>query len=416
MLEGQIESIAFGGQGILRNEGLVIFVPFTAPQDIAHIEITTQKKHFAHGKLLSLKTASPLRIIPKCSYFGSCGGCQLQHLNYEAQLAAKQTFIRDALKRIGGIDIENIPITPTTLQWQYRRHIRLSLRPAEKSFTAGYIGQDNCSFLPIDQCPIFSSDKRLFTELQKLLCCISSEGTEEGSVRMIKTDNDRFLLAFDFSPILPNHSLSLSGPWQGILIRSQNEQKCLGDVTCFIELDGLKARFSPLGFVQNHPEQSANLYRTIAMVLPDSAQTVLDLYCGIGLTSMLFAKLGKKVIGVESHLETIDLAKENAVANHVDIQFFAGKAETLGVELLGKTHFDVVLCNPPRTGLDSTLINALLKERPAHIIYVSCMPATLARDLKKLTQGGYQIDHIQAFDMFPQTTHVETLVRLTLIR
>ena len=195
-------------------------------------------------------------------------------------------------------------------------------------------------------------------------------------------------------------------------MHSPSEQKHWGDVHCQTELLGLKARFSPLGFVQNHPEQSENLYQAIADALPTTTKKILDLYCGIGLTSLLFARAGKEVTGVESRPETIALAQENPARNKLPIQFLEGKAEILGAQLLKKEHPDLVLCNPPRTGLDPALVQALLEEKPSHLLYVSCMPATLARDLQKLTAGGYHIDKIQGFDMFPQTTHVETLVKL----
>lgn len=421
MIKGKVETIAFGGEGILRTDGLVVFVPFTAPGDVATIEILSKKKNFAHGKLLSLETSSPQRTDPKCPYFGTCGGCQLQHLNYPSQIAAKQTFIRDALKRIGKVEIEDVPVTPAKLQWHYRRHIRLKLKKEAEGFVAGYTSCDNVSFIPVSQCPIFlPSQDPLFISLQPLLTSLSNEGIEEASLRVIKTHNDKFLLAFSFAPTLPQNNslcekaLSENPQWQGILMHSPREQKQWGDVHCQTELFGLKARFSPLGFVQNHPEQSENLYQAIAEALPQSAEKILDLYCGIGLTSLLFARAGKKVIGVESHRETIALAQENATRNKLSIQFLEGKAETLGAQLLKKEHPDLVLCNPPRTGLDPALIQALLEEKPPYLLYVSCMPGTLARDLQKLTAGGYHIDKTLGFDMFPQTTHVETLVSLSI--
>lgn len=417
MIKGTIESIAFGGEGILRDEGLVVFVPFTVPGDVATVEILSKKKNFAHGKLISLERLGPDRTDPQCPYFGSCGGCQLQHLNYPSQVAAKQAFIRDALQRIGKMQVPAFSVTPAHLQWHYRRHIRLKLKKENEGFIAGYTGCDNTSFIHVAQCPIFlDQEDPLFQSLQNLLHTLSNEGIEEGSLRIIKTAQGQFLLAFSFAPVLPKNSslcekmLADNDQWQGILMHSAQEHKHWGEVHCETELFGLKARFSPLGFVQNHPEQSENLYRTILEALPQNADKILDLYCGIGLTSLLFAQAGKKVIGVESHPETVMLAKQNAAANQLSIQFFEGKAESLGIQLLKKERPEVVLLNPPRTGLDPALIAALIEEKPRYLLYVSCMPSTLARDLQKLIQGGYQIDQIKGFDMFPQTTHVETLV------
>ncbi len=489
MIKGDIESIAFGGEGILRYESLVpdherlcralvIFVPFTAPGDSVEVEILSKKKNFAHGKLLRLAHPSPQRTDPKCFYFGSCGGCQLQHLNYPAQLEAKRAFIIDALKRIGKVEVPNLSITPAKEQWAYRRHIRFNLRNEGEGFKAGYIGCDPAQFVPVAKCPIFiPSEETLLGTLESFLQALSNEGIEEGSLRLIKANNDKFILAFTFSPALPcnfriaEKELASQPKWQGIVMQSPKEKIVFGDVHCEIETLGLKARFSPFGFVQNHPEQSENLYRAILEALPENSEKILDLYCGIGMTSLLCAKRGKKValetmvgprqemqdfeseslsggidhsqkakaippgrdfgskdcvcwpdpigvsrvIGVETHAETIALAKENAARNKIStVEFHQGKAESLGVKFIKEEHFDAVLCNPPRTGIDPVLLQTLATEKPACILYVSCMPSTLARDLQKLTQSGYKIESIQGFDMFPQTTHVEALVKLVL--
>ncbi len=422
MIKGDIESIAFGGEGILRHEGLVIFVPFTAPGDTVEVEILSKKKNFAHGKLLRLEHASAQRTDPKCFYFGSCGGCQLQHLNYPAQLEAKSAFIIDALKRIGKIEVPKLIVTPANEQWHYRRHIRLNLRKERDGFKTGYIGCDPSQFVPVAKCPIFiPSEESLLGTLESFLLSLSNEGIEEGSLRLIKANNDKFILAFSFSPALPHNfriaekELASQSKWQGIVMQSPNEKIELGDVHCDIETLGLKARFSPFGFVQNHPEQSENLYRAILEALPENSGKILDLYCGIGITTLLCAKRQKTVIGIESHAETIALAKENAARNKIStVQFHQGKAESLGVKFIKEEQFDAVLCNPPRTGIDPVLLQALATQKPACILYVSCMPSTLARDLQKLTQSGYKIESIQGFDMFPQTTHVEALVKLVL--
>jgi 23S rRNA (uracil1939-C5)-methyltransferase len=422
MIKGTIESIAFGGEGILRHEKLVVFVPFSAPGDTADVELLFKAKNFARGKLLHLDRPGSIRIEPRCVYFGSCGGCQLQHLNYLAQVDGKRTFIIDALKRIGKIEIADLIVTPAKQQWHYRRHIRLNLRQEGNGFKAGYIGSDPSQFVPVVKCPIFiPPEEALLETLEPLLSNLSQEGIEEASLRLIKTDTAKFILAFHFSPVLPENSqiakqaLDNNPTWQGIVMQSPKMHKAFGDIHCETEFLGLKARFSPFGFLQNHPEQSQNLYCAILRALPQSSAKILDLYCGIGITSLLFAQLQKTVIGVEAHAETIALASENAALNNIlTVEFHQGMAESLGVDLLRKERPDTVLCNPPRAGLDPTLLQALAIEKPPCILYVSCMPSTLARDLKKLIQTGYRIEHIQGFDMFPQTTHVETLVKLSL--
>lgn len=411
-----IESIAFGGEGILRTDGLVVFVPFTAPGDVVSIEVHSKKKNFARGKLLRLVRPSPARIEPRCFYFGNCGGCQLQHMNYPAQVEAKRFFILDALKRIGKIEVADLAFHPAIEQWHYRRHIRLKLKKEGQGFKAGYTGCDPSQFIQIAKCPIFlPSEDSLLGTLEPLLSNLSNEGIEEGSLRLIKTDKEKFILAFSFFPVLPanfQQVLNLHPKWQGVVASSPNEKISVGDVNCETEFLGLKAHFSPFGFLQNHPQQSENLYRAILDALPQSYEKILDLYCGIGITSLLFAKQNKKVWGVELHPETLALAKENARLNNLTVHFIEGKAEIEGTRIMKEERPGAVLCNPPRTGIDPKLLQVLIAEKPACIVYVSCMPSTLARDLQKLLHAGYQITSIQGFDMFPQTTHVETLVVL----
>ncbi len=420
MVNGTIDTIAFGGSGILRHDGLVIFIPFTAPQDLAAITITHQKKNFAEGKLLRLLEPSPLRTAPTCSHFGTCGGCQLQHLAYPAQLQAKRTFILDSLNRIGKIPLSDITVHPALAQWHYRRHIRLTLKNQAGGFSAGYLGTNPSEFVPVSECPIFHSPETpLLRSLHPLLSTLSNEGIEDATLRIIKADGNKFLLAFHTTPDLPkNHTLAQktldNNPLlQGILFHSPKKTLHYGNITCTATTLGIKARFSPFGFVQNHPEQSEKLYQALLDNLPPT-RTLLDLYCGIGITSLLFARQNIKVTGIESHPETLALAKENARLNNLTVQFHEGKAETLAPALLKQLRPDTLLCNPPRTGLDPKLLAALTTEKPPCILYVSCMPSTLARDLKELLRAGYKIAHIEAFDMFPQTTHVETLVKLTL--
>lgn len=399
-MKGKIESLSFGGEGILRADGLVVFVPFTAPQDEALVEIVSKKKNFAHGKLVQLLKKSQNRIEPRCQHFGVCGGCQLQHLNYPAQLEAKRQFIIDALQRIGKIPISDVTVTPAQ-EWNYRLHIRLKLKKCGKGFQAGYMGEH---FVPVSECPIFSGDLK---HILPLLQSLSNEGIDEGHLRIMNKN----LLAFDFSPRLPINAEQVFANYS-VVMQSPHEKKEWGDTACETQLLDLRLRFSPFGFVQNHITQTGVLYRAILDALPVDAFKILDLYCGIGATSLLFARLKKDVIGVESHAETVAFAKENANRNEISCRFYEGKAEKLGVELLKKEKPDTVLCNPPRTGLDPLLIEALIEAKPACILYVSCMPSTLARDLQKLIAGGYRLDQIQGFDMFPQTTHVETLVCL----
>jgi 23S rRNA (uracil1939-C5)-methyltransferase len=418
-ITGNIESIAFGGNGILKDNGLVIFIPFTAPQDQVTAVLTAKKKNYAQATLLSINVPGPNRIDPVCPYFTTCGGCQFQHLNYPAQLEVKRRFIADALSRIAKIPISIPPIIPAPHQYQYRCHITLNMKPHLEGFQAGYISWDNNRLIPISQCPIFCAQQDpILSHVQQLVSELDNKDVEKANVRLFKSQ-DKYLLAFQFSQHPPSNiaicqdMLATHPNIQAILINSVNGTRTFGTPICNTESLGIFASFSPYGFLQNFPEQRDAIYRSILAELPEHAVKVLDLYCGIGITSLLFAKQGKTVIGIESNDASIAMAQQNAARNQIhNVTFYNKKVEEKTAALLDSFKPDSVLCNPPREGLDPSLIEAFAARRVPYIQYLSCMPATLARDLKSFTALGYTIEKIQGFDMFPQTTHVETLVLL----
>jgi len=428
-VQGKIESLAFGGQGILRKEGLVIFVPFTAPGDLVTCRITKKKSSFAEAEVLTIDQPSPQRITPRCPYFGVCGGCQLQHLNEAAQLSYKQQAVEDALKRIGQLELDSVlPIIPATQQWAYRRHVQLSLRQAKgtnQGFIAGYIAVDNRSLVQAEVCPIFIPDSEMvLKQLQHFCQQLVSDPHNEGKVTLLKQDQGQnqgnYLLHFHFKFSPKNmqeaceKALKQWKNWTGIVVSTPKGRKTFGQVQCKMKIDELEFSFSSDAFIQNHPEQSLNIYRHLVKIAQqEGASRALDLYCGIGCTSLLLAGQMEKVVGFESNKEAVRLAKENGVANQVkNVEFFCADVKDVLGEWIEKLKADFVVVNPPRIGLDPRVIEGLIAHRPKEIVYISCMPATLARDLHLLVKQGYRMKSCQAFDMFPQTAHVETVVHL----
>ncbi len=425
-MRGKIDTIAFGGQGILRDNGYVVFIPFTAPGDEVQYEITLKKKTYAEGKALNILSPSNLRIEPSCSYFGSCGGCQFQHISYPAQLEIKRKFIEDALKRLAMADICVDPIVPSETIWGYRNYIRLGVRPCQNTLSAGYVGQHHNDFIKVKQCPIFIHDNDpLLSDLQKFLANIPTDPVHEehlnlGSIRIFKRGG-HYLLVFYFTDPVPKaftvlikQFLKCHSSWKGVILNSPSETIHIGDTECALHLFGLTLQFSPFGFIQNHQEQSETIYRYLLGQIPEGTKHALDLYCGIGITSLLMAQKGIETTGIESHAETVGLAKQNAIDNGIhNVSYLCGKAEKLIAPLFQKNSYEVALLNPPRTGLDPAMVEHLLCASVPRLIYMSCMPPTLARDLRQLLAGGYQIEAVKGFDMFPQTTHVETVITLT---
>jgi 23S rRNA (uracil1939-C5)-methyltransferase len=407
MIQGTIENIAFGGHGVLRTDAHgVVFVPFAAPGDHLTVEITKKKKSHAFGQIIQIDQPSPQRIEASCPLFGSCGGCQLQHLSYETQLEVKRRFVEESLQRIGGLSVCVPPVVPATMQWAYRRHIRLNIRKKEEGFEAGYIGCDK-TFLRVEECPLFQGPN--LQEVQELLGKLSNEGIKEASLRLFHPS----LLALSFFPHLPHNRKDVMAEQKQarVVMQAPRQKEHYGNTNAFVEVQGLRFQYSPFGFLQNHAEQSEKLY--LAIEPPPQSKRVLDLYCGIGITSLLLAEKGLEVLGIETHPEAVKLAKHNAHLNQVSsVSFIEGKAEEAIQGALQDFKPDCVLMNPPREGLAPPVMEALRHSKPDALIYISCMPSTLARDLRLFKEAGYEIEKIQAFDMFPQTTHVETLVHI----
>lgn len=419
-IQGKVTGLAFGGQGILRHQGLVIFIPFTAVGDLITCQIIKKKKNYAYAQLVEVHELSPMRITPHCPYYERCGGCQLQHLNYQTQLESKRLWVEESLKRIGRLPIGIVPPVVPAIQWKYRRHITLQLKPNDGFFVAGYISNDNQSLIEISSCSIFAGkEDKIINDLQEFVRNLQSTPSSAGRVTIIKNGNEgRYLLSLHFNKIPSNciesckNALKKYPQWNGIVVNTPGKQHAFGNTQLTLSIDNLQFSFSAQSFVQNHPEQSINIYRAICNAAKH-AHSILDLYCGIGISSILLAKQGARVLGVENNAEAVQLARSNAKSNGAtDIEFLQADVEQVILKNLKERMPEIAIINPPRIGLSSVVSNALMEKGPAEIIYISCMPSTLARDLQILCHQHYHFSSCQAFDMFPQTSHVETVVHL----
>lgn len=420
IFQGDVLALSSEGQGVLRHNNFVVFVPFTAPGDTIRYRILQQKKNFAQGELLEVLRPSPSRTIPLCRYYGRCGGCQLQHMTYEAQLESKRQIIVDSLKRIGKFtDVNVLPVIPATLNWAYRRHITLKIRYEGDFLAAGYIAVDNISLINIEHCPIFIPENDpTIQEVQSLLKNFSSKGFSEGTAVLFKAGDDQLILSLYFDKTMTFETESIESflkqypHWSGIVIHAGGKKMIWGKSTSIIKIDEMRFACSPDVFTQNHPEQSLKIYQQISHIVSQPpGSKVLDLYCGIGITSLLLAKQGYEVIGIEYNQESIVFAKENVRLNGLSTaQFIQGDVEKVLLSKLKKDQAQVVIVNPPRVGITPQVAEEIIRRKPQEIVYVSCMPSTLARDLTYLCTKDYKLSLVQPYDMFPQTSHVETLV------
>lgn len=370
-VRGVVEKLVFGGKGLIRHQGWVIFVADVIAGEEVDVVIALKKKSYFEATLTSVVSKSPLRTAAPCPYFGTCGGCQLQHMAYSEQLENKKAWLVDALERTAKIVIDfPIGVSSAKKALGYRRKVVLH------GEALGFYARDNNTIIPIDKCLLFS-DKG-FDDVRKI---VHKETMHPTRVTVMRNDADDRAIMVDNKEIV-----------------SAN--------VCERTIEGLRFFFSPGCFMQNDPDQALQIYKDVLENMLEGP--VLDLYCGVGVLSLLAAKRGHKVLGVELNAEAITLAKKSAKENKLDAAFQAKPCEQIAKRDI--EGFDQWIVNPPRTGLSAKVIEHILRQKPKRLVYISCNPATLARDVKFFYEGGYKIAKGQVYDMFAQTTHLESVL------
>jgi 23S rRNA (uracil1939-C5)-methyltransferase len=400
----QLTTITHGGAALGRHEGRAIFVPYALPGETARVEITEDKGRYAFARLVEVVKPAPDRIEPPCRHFGNCGGCQWQHASYPAQLQYKTEVVIDQLTRIGKIADPTVHAAlPDASGWAYRNHAQF--HPA-KGGTLGFQAAYSNRTIVIDECPILHpllSD--LYTTLDidtQDLCRLSLRaGTETGDQMLVFEMND------DMPP-----SLEIDLPVSCVLLLSDGQHANLIGHNHITEVvAGHSYRISAPSFFQVNTPQAAQMVRLVAGYLDlQGSETVLDAYCGVGLFTTHLAERAGLVIGIELVPAAIDDLLENT-ADYDNIDVIEGPVEAALPDL--DAPIDAVVIDPPRAGLDRFALDALAKHHPSRLVYVSCDPATLARDAKRLIAAGYRLIEVQPVDMFPQTYHVESVALFT---
>lgn len=387
-VEVTIERIVGGGDGIGFAGGLTVFVPLTAPGDRIRAHITRRKGKVAWGTIAEVLEPSPQRITPGCPYFGTCGGCDFQQLAYEDQLAAKQGIAADALRRIARLDdAPDVPITPSPDAWSYRSRAEWQVDHARKA--VGYFAANSHTVVDVATCPISSAEvNTLLMTLRDDVAAgfVPAAATE---YRGVTGDADSVL-----EPTGAEHSRELS-------------RTVLDDTY----------RFSAACFFQANIPVTAAMVEEVNRIADEAREApgiAIDLYCGVGLFTLPLARRLPRVIGVESFRPAADYARQNlAEAGLNNAHIAAAPVEHwLGGDHSMLGHIALAVFDPPRTGAGADVIAGILRLKPAHVAAVSCDPATFARDLRGLLDGGYRLETLRAFDLFPQTHHVEVIAHL----
>ncbi|MDF2988892.1 MAG: methyltransferase, TrmA family [Eubacterium sp.] len=439
----EITGLTHEGQGVGKIEGFVVFVDSALPGETVTVKIIKETKSYAVGKLLKVIMPSHKRVNPFCPVFESCGGCAVQHMTYEAQLEFKKDTVLQNLKRIGGL--ENVKVHDTigmSSPFNYRNKVQYPVGIENNEVKIGFYENRSHNIIDSSKCDIQPEESNIIRELVREFCnknniSIYNEKTGKGLLRHVmirkgfKTDELMVVLAVNGQKLPQADKLvqQLTDRYKNIKsivlnVNTRNTNIILGDKNiCLYGQDFIsdyigkyKFNISPLSFFQVNPIQTEILYgKALEYAQLTGHENVFDLYCGIGTISLFLSERAKKVIGVEVVPDAIADARKNAALNNVtNTQFIVGEAEIVIPKLYFEgTRADVVVVDPPRKGCDEALLNTLVDMQPQRIVYVSCNPSTLARDLKFLSGNGFEVKEVQPVDMFPWTGHVEAIILMT---
>lgn len=404
-IQVKVTDMAHGGDALARHQGKVLFVPYALPGEELLVELVDEKATYGRARLTEVVTPSPQRVEPRCPHFGTCGGCHWQHIAYETQLRFREEILRSQLKRIGHLaDVLVRPTLDMTNPWNYRNRVQLHL---DEHGQLGFLAAREHRVVPIRECHIMHP---LLYEVFSALD-IDFPELEAVSIRAGVTTGEQLLILETTGHTAP--ALEADLPVSCVLLLEDGTPVTyLGDSHISENVAGRCLRISATSFFQVNTAQLEHLVKTVQQYLgPQGNEVLLDVYCGVGVLGLSLAEAVRTVIGIDESEAAISDARFNS--QELDnVRYVQGSAEGILPSL--DEAADMVILDPPRQGCHKRVLRALLDLAPAKIVYVSCDPATLARDLGRLVQGGYELMEIQPLDMFPQTCHIEAVALLHL--
>ncbi len=442
--EVEITGLGSSGEGVGKVNGFTVFVKGALPGEKVKVKLFQVKKSYASGSILEILQPSAQRVEPQCPFYKSCGGCQLQHLSYEGQLAVKRQQVKDALERIGHIEgCEVLPVIGMENPWHYRNKMQFPAARTEGKIQIGCYAALTHNVIDIEDCIIQKQANNKIMQvvrkwMQQFNIAAYDETYGKGVVRHVmgrvgvKTGDVMAVIitacydiphAGELVTMLKNEVGGLKSIVQNInkkrtnIIMGSKNRVLYGKSTIKDKLGSLKFNISPLSFFQVNSEQTEKLYAAaLDFAALNGGETVIDCYCGTGTISLYLAKKAGRVYGIEIVEPAIKDAVANAAANNIgNAQFICGDAAIEMPALLEKgVKPNIVLLDPPRAGCDKKVLAAIAGVKPQKIVYVSCNPASLARDMAFLTENGYKALKAQPVDMFPMTHHVETVAEMIL--
>lgn len=441
-----ILSQGYEGEGIAKIEGFPIFIEGALKGEKVRALIVKVKKNYAYGKLLEVIEKSQGRVEARCENFKKCGGCKIQHMNYKTQLDFKYERVKDCIKKIGGLneDIVNYPIGMNENPYNYRNKVQLPVGMVNGKLSIGFYAPRSHDIINIDRCFIQEDDSdkivKIFRDWMEenniKPAFVDGKFNKEGFLRHImirkgfKTGEVMVVLVTtrkelkNINELIQKLEFKIKGLKSVILNVNKKDTNVILTPECYTlwgedcitdYIGNFKFNISPLSFFQVNPEQTEVLYgKALEYANLTGNETVFDAYCGTGTITLFLSQKAKKVYGVEIVEPAIVNARENAKKNNVDnAEFFVGKSEEVIPKLIEDgVKADVIVVDPPRKGCDNKLLNAIGEVKPERVVYVSCDPSTLARDLKELDILGYKTIVVQPVDMFPHTAHIENVALL----
>ena len=443
IIEVNITGLGSSGEGVGKADGFTVFVHGALPGEKVSVKLFQVKKSYASGRILNILEESPQRVKPQCAFYEKCGGCQLQHLNYEGQLNVKRQQVKDAIERIGHITgCEVLPVLGMENPWHYRNKMQFPAAKTEGKIQIGCYAALTHNVINIDDCLIQKQANNKIMQvvrqwMQQFNISAYDETTGKGVVRHVmgragaKTCEVMAVIvtacydiphAGELVTMLKTEVDGLKSIVQNInkkrtnIIMGAKNRVLYGKSTIKDRLGNLKFNISPLSFFQVNSAQTEKLYATaLDFAALSGKETVIDCYCGTGTISLYLAQKARKVYGIEIVEPAIKDANENVKANNIaNAEFICGDAAVEMPALLKSgVKPDTVLLDPPRAGCDKKVLAAIAGVKPEKIVYVSCNPASLARDMAFLTENGYKAVKAQPVDMFPMTSHIETVCLLS---
>lgn len=437
----RIDGYASDGMGVGRMEdGRVLFVKGALDKELCKVQLLKVGKSAAWARILEVLEPSPHRRSPDCSYYPRCGGCQLRHMSYEEELELKRNRVQEALRRIGGVEVPVSIIHGAKDTERYRNKVQFPVAPGVEEVSIGFYRARSHEVIAVSDCLLQSTQARILRDtvkewMERYKIPAYDEGSHQGLLRHVylrtnKKGQSLCVLVVNGKKLPHTEELvsmlrEADGGLVGLCLSINQEKTNVimgkklrtlwGEPYLDEELCGLSFRLSPLSFYQVNRKQAELLYsRAIEFAGLTGTETVLDLYCGIGTITLVMAQKAGRVIGAEVVEAAVEDARENAVRNGIlNAEFICADAGEAAEELAKRGLAPQVICvDPPRKGLTLSVIDAIVRMKPERLVYVSCDPGTLARDVKLLGERGYRLELAEACDLFPRTMHVETVTLL----